>query len=89
LTAERIAGLPRTGWAARFLMAVVRGYQLALSPWIGNRCRYLPSCSEYALDALRGHGALRGTWLTIRRLGRCHPWGRSGYDPVPEQERRT
>jgi uncharacterized protein len=70
-------------------MALVRGYQLALSPWIGNRCRYLPSCSEYALDALREHGALRGSWLTIRRLGRCHPWGRSGYDPVPEQERRT
>jgi uncharacterized protein len=89
LTAERVAGQPQTGWAARSLMALVRAYQLALSPWFGNRCRYLPSCSDYALDALRGHGALRGSWLTIRRLGRCHPWGRSGYDPVPGQERRT
>lgn len=68
---------------ARFLMLLVRGYQLLLSPYIGGGCRYQPSCSRYALDALRRHGAVRGGWLTLRRLARCHPLGGMGYDPVP------
>lgn len=65
------------------LLALVWLYRLAISPWLGNNCRYAPSCSEYALEALRKHGAFRGTWLAARRIGRCHPWGGSGYDPVP------
>jgi len=65
------------------LLALVWLYRLAISPWLGNNCRYDPSCSEYALEALRQHGVFCGTWLAARRIGRCHPWGGSGYDPVP------
>jgi putative membrane protein insertion efficiency factor len=61
----------------------VRAYRLFLSPWVGHGCRYQPTCSAYALEALERHGAFRGTWLMLRRIGRCHPWGGSGYDPVP------
>jgi len=68
---------------ARLLRTVVLLYRWTLSPLLGPRCRFLPSCSEYALDALARHGALAGGWLTLRRLSRCHPWGGSGYDPVP------
>ena len=68
---------------ARLLTLLVRGYQVLLSPYLGGRCRYHPSCSHYALDALRRHGAARGGWLALRRLGRCHPFGGMGYDPVP------
>ncbi|MDX6749689.1 membrane protein insertion efficiency factor YidD [Geminicoccaceae bacterium 1502E] len=59
------------------------GYRWLISPVIGPACRYVPSCSEYALEALAEHGALRGSWLALRRLARCHPWGGSGLDPVP------
>ncbi|HEY0834761.1 MAG TPA: membrane protein insertion efficiency factor YidD [Azospirillum sp.] len=69
---------------AHLLRALVIGYQWTLSPFIGNQCRYFPTCSNYALDALSTHGAIRGGWLTVRRLLRCQPWGGSGYDPVPE-----
>lgn len=69
------------------LLALVSLYRYAISPWLGNNCRFEPSCSQYALDALRQHGAFRGTWLTVRRIGRCHPWGGSGYDPVPEKKK--
>jgi putative membrane protein insertion efficiency factor len=68
------------------LLGLVWLYRLAISPWLGNNCRYTPSCSQYALDALRMHGAFRGSWLAARRIGRCHPWGSSGYDPVPEKQ---
>ncbi len=61
----------------------VRAYQWSISPLLGPNCRYEPTCSAYAIEALQGHGLLRGGWLTIRRLLRCHPWGGSGYDPVP------
>jgi putative membrane protein insertion efficiency factor len=67
---------------ARVLTVLVRGYQRWISPALGQHCRFAPSCSHYAVDALRVHGALRGTWLTARRLLRCHPWNPGGYDPV-------
>ncbi|WP_029011062.1 membrane protein insertion efficiency factor YidD [Azospirillum halopraeferens] len=75
---------PRLSPMTHILRALVILYQWTLSPFIGQTCRYLPTCSNYALDALSKHGAIRGSWLTIRRLSRCHPWGGSGYDPVPE-----
>ena len=66
-----------------FLRALIRAYQLLLSPLLLPSCRYLPSCSDYAAEAIATHGAARGCWLALRRLVRCHPWGGSGYDPVP------
>ncbi len=65
------------------LSAPLRLYRLALSPLLGPRCRFAPSCSRYALTALEVHGPLRGTWLAVRRVGRCHPWNAGGHDPVP------
>jgi putative membrane protein insertion efficiency factor len=70
----------------RVLIAAVRFYQAAISSWTPATCRFTPTCSAYAIDALRTHGAARGLWLTVRRVGRCHPWGGSGYDPVPPGE---
>lgn len=68
------------------LRALVWLYRYTISPWLGNNCRYEPSCSAYALEALRRYGAFRGTWLAVKRIGRCHPWGGSGFDPVPGKE---
>jgi len=65
------------------LLLLVQIYRYTLSLLLGVNCRYLPTCSEYAVEALRQHGAFRGTALAARRIGRCHPWGGSGYDPVP------
>ncbi|RLS60999.1 MAG: membrane protein insertion efficiency factor YidD [Planctomycetota bacterium] len=73
----------RPSIAARMLIACVRGYQIVLGPILGGSCRFSPSCSFYALDALRQHGAWRGGKLTMKRLVRCHPWGGHGHDPVP------
>ena len=69
--------------AAYLFSLPVRAYRLVLSPYVGHGCRYQPTCSAYALDALNRHGALKGGWLAVRRIGRCHPLGGSGYDPVP------
>ena len=68
---------------ALLLMLLVRAYQLLVSPLLGPSCRFYPSCSAYGLEALRVHGAVRGTWLTVRRLLRCHPWNPGGVDEVP------
>jgi putative membrane protein insertion efficiency factor len=68
---------------ARVLVLPIRLYQLVISPLLGPRCRFYPSCSAYAVEALQRHGALRGSWLAVRRLGRCHPWNPGGPDPVP------
>jgi len=65
------------------LRGLIRAYQLLVSPLLPPSCRYLPSCSAYAAEAIATHGAIHGTWLTLRRLLRCHPWGGSGWDPVP------
>jgi len=69
--------------AAWLLSLPVRAYRLLLSPWVGNGCRYQPTCSVYALEALERHGALKGGWLAAKRIARCHPLGGHGYDPVP------
>jgi putative membrane protein insertion efficiency factor len=71
---------------ASLLLLLIRAYQLLVSPLLGSCCRYLPSCSEYAADAIRIHGPLRGSWLALRRVLRCHPFRASGYDPVPRGE---
>ncbi len=65
------------------LILLIRLYQTAISPWMGPKCRFTPTCSNYGLEALRKHGIFKGVWLTARRISRCHPWGGSGYDPVP------
>jgi putative membrane protein insertion efficiency factor len=65
------------------LTALVRFYQVAISPMLGPRCRFYPTCSNYAIEALREHGAAKGSWLTARRICRCHPWNAGGVDPVP------
>jgi uncharacterized protein len=62
---------------------LIKIYQWVISPWLGPKCRYTPTCSHYAEQALKKHGVIKGMWLAIKRIGRCHPWGGSGYDPVP------
>ena len=68
---------------AKLLIGFIRGYQLLLSPYLGGRCRFLPTCSCYAIEAVGTHGARRGAWLALKRLACCHPLGRSGFDTVP------
>ena len=65
------------------LIGLVKLYRVTLSPWLGMNCRFQPTCSEYAIEALKKHGIFKGSWLAAKRIGRCHPWGGSGYDPVP------
>ncbi|MCB1906721.1 MAG: membrane protein insertion efficiency factor YidD [Rhodocyclaceae bacterium] len=65
------------------LIGLLKVYRFALSPMLGRNCRFYPSCSEYAIEAVRRHGAFRGGWLAIKRVGRCHPFSHGGYDPVP------
>ena len=67
----------------RILIGLIRVYQVAISPWTPATCRFTPTCSSYAIEAIRTHGATRGGWLTMKRVGRCHPWGSFGWDPVP------
>jgi uncharacterized protein len=84
MTGVRTDDTTRPGVLARVVMAPIRAYQ-----WVfagrASPCRYTPTCSSYAIEAIEGHGAVRGSWLAARRLGRCHPWGRHGWDPVPER----
>jgi putative membrane protein insertion efficiency factor len=81
--AARLTG--RLARATEWLMlGLIRTYQLTLSPWFGRQCRYVPTCSAYAAEAIRRFGPERGAWLALKRLGRCHPWGAAGYDPVPD-----
>jgi len=72
-----------TGLAQRFVLTLIGIYRSAISPLLRPACRYTPSCSAYAEEAVRRYGAARGSWLALRRLLRCHPWGGTGYDPVP------
>ena len=73
-----VCRLPQRG-----LIVLVKGYRLLLSPWLGSGCRFEPTCSSYSLQALQSHGAIRGSYLTLRRLARCQPWCDGGHDPVP------
>ncbi|MBT2970168.1 MAG: membrane protein insertion efficiency factor YidD [Candidatus Thiodiazotropha sp. (ex Ctena orbiculata)] len=68
----------------RILIFLIKLYQTILSPFVGQHCRFYPSCSSYALEALEKHGSIRGLWLSIKRVSRCHPWHEGGVDPVPE-----
>ena len=70
------------------LIALLRAYKFAISPMFGQTCRYYPSCSSYAMEAIRVHGSLKGSWLAIRRLARCHPWTPGGVDHVPPKAER-
>ncbi|WP_443634946.1 membrane protein insertion efficiency factor YidD [Candidatus Marifrigoribacter sp. Uisw_064] len=65
---------------------IIRFYQLAISPILPSTCRYSPTCSHYSIEALQTHGLLKGTWLSIKRIFSCHPWGGKGYDPVPKKD---
>ncbi|MBW8843757.1 MAG: membrane protein insertion efficiency factor YidD [Burkholderiales bacterium] len=78
----------RPSWPARALMVLVRGYRLMLSPWLGNACRFEPTCSRYSLEALERHGALAGSYLTVHRILRCQPLCTGGHDPVPDNPPR-
>lgn len=71
---------------AHIIALPVRFYRLVFSPMVGKSCRYQPTCSAYAMEALETHGALKGSWLAAKRIGKCHPFGGSGYDPVPERK---
>jgi putative membrane protein insertion efficiency factor len=68
---------------ARFLQFLIQAYRYLVSPWLGTNCRYYPSCSEYASQAIAKHGAAKGSWLAAKRVCRCHPWHDGGFDPVP------
>ncbi len=74
-TLKQIASFP--------FILIIRLYQLIISPLLGPKCRYTPTCSHYAIEALKKHGPFKGTWLTAKRIARCHPWGGHGHDPVP------
>lgn len=65
------------------LIGLVRLYQLVISPWLGSKCRYTPTCSQYGIEALKKYGPIKGIWLTAKRIARCNPWGGHGHDPVP------
>ena len=71
---------------AHLLALPIRGYRLIFSPWVGFNCRYQPTCSAYALEALEKHGGIRGGWMAAKRIARCNPWGSCGYDPVPDRK---
>jgi putative membrane protein insertion efficiency factor len=73
---------------ARVFALPVKAYRLIGSPWVGHNCRFQPTCSAYALEALEKHGAFKGGWMALRRIARCNPWGGCGYDPVPEPKTR-
>ena len=87
---EQVSVKTKTNWISvilkRILIGLVRFYQYGISPYTPASCRYHPTCSQYMIEALRVHGPIKGLWLGLRRIGRCHPWGGKGYDPVPPKK---
>jgi uncharacterized protein len=75
--------------AGMLIRGLIRGYQLLISPVLPPSCRFTPSCSAYAMEAVARHGAMAGSWLAVRRVCRCHPWNEGGYDPVPERDAKN
>jgi len=73
----------------KVLTKFIAGYQYLISPFFGPSCRFTPTCSDYAIEAINQHGILKGLWLALRRLGRCHPWHEGGLDPVPDADKKT
>ena len=73
---------------SKIIIVFIKSYRLILSPWLGHHCRFYPSCSAYAIEAIQQHGSLQGSWLAIKRLASCHPWHEGGVDPVPEGKRQ-
>ena len=71
------------------LFILIRGYQLIVSPLLGSNCRFMPTCSEYAIESFKSYGLIKGFFLTIKRIGKCHPWGSHGYDPIPTKKIRN
>jgi len=71
------------------LIILIRGYQLIVSPLLGSNCRFVPTCSEYAIESFKSYGLIKGFFLTIKRIGKCHPWGSHGYDPIPTKKIRN
>jgi len=67
------------------LLIIIKAYQIILSPILGNNCRFLPTCSEYSIESLKAYGLIKGIFLTVKRIGKCHPWGSHGYDPIPSK----
>ena len=67
------------------MLIIIKAYQLIISPIIGSNCRFLPTCSEYAIESLKSYGLIKGIYLTVKRIGKCHPWGSHGYDPIPSK----
>lgn len=76
------------GIMRRIMIFLIKLYQIILSPFVGQHCRFYPSCSAYSLEAVEKHGAMRGMWLSIKRISRCHPWHEGGIDPVPEPQKK-
>ncbi|MFQ3574882.1 MAG: membrane protein insertion efficiency factor YidD [Cytophagales bacterium] len=72
-----------------FGIVLVKIYQLTISPFFPNACRFHPTCSSYMIEALKTHGFIKGSWLGLKRISKCHPWGESGFDPVPECEQKS
>ncbi len=73
---------------SKLFIFIIRFYQATISPLLGANCRYMPTCSAYAIEAIRLHGPFKGGWLGIKRIGSCHPWGGHGYDPVPKKNKK-
>lgn len=84
---EEISNSPVT-LSERILITLIHFYQAAISPWLGHNCRFEPTCSNYTLEAVNEWGAFKGAWMGFRRVLRCHPWGGSGYDPVPKNSNK-
>lgn len=76
-------------FAGGFMIFLIRIYQYAISPFTPSSCRFSPTCSSYSVEAIQKHGPLKGFWLSLKRISKCHPWGSSGYDPVPEIEQKN